>query len=716
MPGVEEAVKPSARGYRSRAATGGLGVAVLLLSALALWLALREPGSQASGGTLRNPIDQRQQTALAFGERSHWLQPWRAYLDTPPATRLRDAIGIQFNVEPAEAAPTARLIARSGFRRARIEVGWDSVSDGEPARLSDPGRLRTYLEALRGNGIRPLLLLNAHHGAPGPTVRLTARLTRAARRGDREVRLDRATARAVAPGRTGLDAPEGKAADVLFTAIRPNGTAVLSKPLPRDLDAGGHPASTLRYEPFGPPRRRDGRRNPVFERTLAGWLEYVRVVTVEARSILGSDAFDVEVWNELGFGSDFLFQERYYDPPRETGKGDVTREILHRTVSFLRDPANALPDVGIGNGFANQRPWDAGSTSPRGLTAIGKHPYYLIRRFPDDSVFDGDAPLDARGRPDFTRERAGDGKPRHRDRFVPRYDAFFPEYILTGIQTEHLIRDISPITTEVYGVRHGRRTHPPGGRPPAVWVTETNLDPSGADPSRPGMTGRGPIGGLTPRDVEHLHAKAALRYLTAFVNKGVSALYLFGAKGENLALIQPAFFEQLRAAPGRQPGDEASGETMQAVGRLARELARAEERVRPRPLRLLSISDDHGHQQFGGDGTPAHPPLRDRDAVAFFPFQLRDGEYLAATYVMTRNLAKLYRREARESDVSRFDLPEAPFRLAIGGLGRGRVRVSASDPLTGDSVRARVVSRSRRRVVVELPLTDSPRLLKLSVR
>src|SRR3954467_3745371 len=80
------------------------------------------------GGTLRKPIDPRQQTSLAFGQRSHWLQPWRAYLDTVPATRRPDAIGINFNVEPAEAEATARLLSESGFRRARVSFGWESIA------------------------------------------------------------------------------------------------------------------------------------------------------------------------------------------------------------------------------------------------------------------------------------------------------------------------------------------------------------------------------------------------------------------------------------------------------------------------------------------------------------------------------------------------------------------------------------------------------------
>jgi len=40
-----------------------------------------------------------------------------------------------------------------------------------------------------------------------------------------------------------------------------------------------------------------------------------------------------------------------------------------------------------------------------------------------------------------------------------------------------------------------------------------------------------------------------------------------------------------------------------------------------------------------------------------------------------------------------------------------RARVSATDPLTGRSSPARIISRSDDRLVVEVEVTDSPRLL-----
>jgi hypothetical protein len=689
---------------RKRVAIAAAAAIAILGAATVVASSLPQP-AESRGGTVVRPIDPRQQTAVAFGERSHWLQPWRGYLDTPPATKLRDAIGIQLNVDPAEAESTARLLAHSGFRRARVEFGWDSVAYSNTRRLSKRDEMRTTLRALKTHRLRPLILLNAHHGAPGPIRPFPATLKAPALRGERQVRLSPGTARRVVPGRTGLNSADGKAADVLFTAVRPGGTATLSKPLPRDMPAGEHPAATLRFAPFGPPRLQDGRPNPRFERTLRGWLQYVRAIIGEARAVLGSDRFDLEVWNELSFGSDFLYQERYYDPPRERGKGEVTEEILRRTVDAVR---RLSPRIGIGNGFANQSPFPAGSTSPRGLTALDKHPYYAIKRFPGGAVYDGNAPLNALGRHDFDEDRLPGDKLLRTDTFTPRYDSLFPEYPLTAIQTEHLIRDLSPLTTDVYGTPHGRKTHPPRGKPPQVWITESSVDPTGADPSDPANPGSGPIRQLTPRDVQHLHAKAALRYYTAFTNKGVSAVHLFAAKGEPFSLVNPAFFQRLARGRGRYPGARAGGETPRAVRRLTKALRGARHLGSTQPLSLLSVSDDHGHIQFEGDGTAAHPPLYDRDVLAFFPFQLRPGRWVAAVYVMSRNLAKLYG--------DGYDKPPAAFRLEIGGLAGRRVRLSATDPLTGASVPVRVVSRRSTAVSVELPVTDSPRLLTLATR
>ncbi len=684
------------RAVRSRVASrpalsAGVGAAlagVVLASVLAL-------ATPASTGTLSTPIDPAQQSALQFGDRSHWLQPWRGYLDTVPARTLRDAVGINFNVEPSQADATARLLSESGFRRARVEIGWDSIDFDSRDQFVDDASMTATLSALRDRGLRPLILLNGHHGAPGPIRSFDARLTEAAPEGARTIQVDPATSQAIVPGRSGLDATDDyKAAAILFAEVEQDGRVSLSAPLPGALAAGSHPASTLAYEPFERPKLSDGSPNPDFEATLAGWLSYVDLVTRRTREILGSTQFDVEVWNELNFGSDFLDAGGYYDPARDTGVGNTEREILERTVSFIRDPARGLDGVGIGDGFANQRPWEAGSTSPPGLTAIDKHLYPEMLRFPGDSPDPGIRPLDASGEPNGTRIDPD----AWREDFIPTYNAFFPEGPLSAIETEHIVRDISPVTTSVFGTAHGRSTHPPGSPPPELWITETGMDFSGT--------------GIAGADAAHLRAKAALRATTAFVNKGVGAVHFYAAQDPDLGLIDDGFFDQVGRDGGGYPGAASAGPTVAAMDRM---MARFEpgQLTAERELSLLLVSDDHDQRQFDGGGTPGRPPLYNRDVLAFLPFQLADDRFVTSVYVMTRDVTEVHQPNLPSSNPARFDLPAATYLLTVGNLDGQAVQASAYDPLTDERVPVQVVSRSSDRAEIELPVTDSPRLLVL---
>jgi hypothetical protein len=679
-----------------------------LLAALTVMAALLPASAHGQGfaGELTNYVDPSQQTLLSYGDESHWLQPWRAYLDTVPATRFRDAIGINFNVNAEQADAAARLLAANGFRRARVEVGFNSVNYANPAQLNGTNSLRTKLLALQKYGIRPLVLLNSHEGGPCPSQPLTIRTIEPAADGATRIRLDPATVAAVVPRRTGLNSfqTSGKMADPLITSVKANGWAQLSRPLIRDLPAGGHNGSTLLYEPFRRPLRATGKREPRFEATLNGWINYVKVVTGEVRAILGSQDFDVEIWNEIHFNSDFLDIDEYYSPDIDTGVGDATEAILAKTVSWMRKRANGVMNVGIANGFASQRKDDAGSTSPPGLTAISKHPYLYggVRRFPPADV-DGIRPLDAQGDPDGTQDESGDWF----ELFTPAYADFHPERYLwatektSSLDMDEFVRDLSPHTTHVDGVAHGRHTHPPGAAPPGVWVTEMNLVPQNASSF-----------GVTSGDRVHMQAKSTLRTLTSFAGKGVSAVYLFAVNFQDYALVDPAFFTSL-GQTGTYPGDDAGGEVMNAVKRLTDAFAGAVPISQPRSLSLEHVGDYAGNVQFAGDGTADHPPLHNRDVLAFLPFQVDPGRFVVPVYVMTSNLAKNYKPGAPTTDPTRFDMPEETYRLTIGGAGGPGTAVSATDPLTGQAVPVTVVSSEADRLVVELPVTDSPRLLTI---
>ena len=419
-------------------------------------------------------------------------------------------------MEPGQLAATARLAAANGIARARVELSWNLMDYDDPGRLADPARVRALLATLRDNGIRPLILLNSNHGEPVPVRRLGLVTTAAAPAGARSVVLTPASAASVVPGRTGLDATDRfKAAATIITAVGAGGAATLSRPLQAALPAGPHPGTTLRFEPFARPTLAGGAPNPAFERALDGWLDYATAIATEARDVLGPGNFDLEVWNELSFGSDFLDIDTYYDPAIDSGPGDpftvTTDALLRRTVAALREPGLALGPVGIGSGFASQRPWDAGSTSPPGLSALDKHPYPPRLTFPQDQAPSTIRALDARGQPDGSR---GPGDI-WQGAFTPAYQAYFPEHFLSAIQTEHLVRDLSPITTSLFGTDHGRLTSPPGAPAPRMWVTEVNMAPGA---------------GLGAAARARFRAKVALRSVVAFAAKGVEAVHLYGAR------------------------------------------------------------------------------------------------------------------------------------------------------------------------------------------
>jgi hypothetical protein len=666
-----------------------------VLIVIALCCVATACGADNQPTTMTNYTSKSQE--LEWGYRSQWKQPWRSYLETVPATTFLHAVGINFNVPVNQAAATAKLLGDSGFTRARIEIGWNSVEYNNPGKLT-PAKaqsLRAQLTALKENGIRPLILLNANSGEPTPVKKETVTLAAAAPAGATEIHVSSGDVSKLVAGRSGIT-ENGVAAQVLFKSVAANGTVTLSQPLPVALPAGSLGVTTLRFEPFRAEKLANGSANPAFGATMAGWLEYVAAVTQEAKAILGSDQFDVEVWNELGFGSQFLSVENYYSPGIEGGRKENEEAILRGTIAYIRNAANGLTDVGIGNGFSDERPWEAGSTSPVGLTAIDKHPYHGLVRFPEGEAPNGNRPLNGEGR--LAAATQGSNGVWH-ESFTPTYDAFFPEYWLSGIQTETLVHDLSPNASKIGNVEHGRGTHPAGGEAPQVWITEVGLDPT-----------EGPAEHLSAADIEHIKAKTTLRYLTSYINKGVTNLDFYAASDGNYSLVNQSFFSALSSSPSIYPGDAKGGETMTAVRRLTESMKGASELSKPRSLTLQSLTDYENKTQFEGNGTSAYPSLYNREVFAFLPFQVTNTKFVVPVYVMTRNVEQEYEGG---SSPTRFDLPAEKYKMVIGGVYGQGATASATDPLTGATVPVQIVGHSAESITVEMEVTDSPRLLSI---
>jgi len=381
--------------------------------------------SPESGEVLEDPIDPRFLTDVSFGRRSFWLQPWRAYIDTWPASRLLDSVGIAFPAQDEDAEATAQLLQESGFKLARMQISWNALSYSEPTTLlpSHLASIGARLTAMQRHGLRPLIVLDANSEDPTPFKLVKLETTAAAAAGAQTVKLTPASAAQVVPGRTGFNGLSFPgSADILITSVGAGDVAHLSRALLAPLAAGSHGGTTLRYAPFQPPKLANGETNPAFAATLAGWLAYVHAVCAEAASVVGPGGYDIEVWNELSFGSQFLNSEHYYaagsgsgteggsegeeagEEAASEGEGEtegegaapphgkphkmivnkeIQKALLDETVAYVRNPANGFsPAVGITDGFASETPFPSGADAPLGMTALSKHPYTGPKDFP----------------------------------------------------------------------------------------------------------------------------------------------------------------------------------------------------------------------------------------------------------------------------------------------------------------------------------------------
>lgn len=345
-----------------------------------------------------------------------------------------------------------------------------------------------------------------------------------------------------------------------------------------------------------------------------------------------------------------------------------------------------MSGVRVGDGFASNDPRPSAATSPPGLAVINKHPYaplWAVYPGVDDLVRGrsplGDPALDALGRPDG------------QDEFAPTFRSHFPEHFLTGMETDHLIRDLSPITTQIDGVPHGRAT----GQA-KIWVSEHTLAP------------------VVPNDAvnRHVQPKIVLRSLLAYVGAGADLVELYSADDEQFGLVDPGFFTAVRAGGGAYPGEDAGGGTMAAMRRLSQTLGPGYGDAGAQ-LRLKAIGDCHDNAQFGGDpwGSPGRPPLYNRDVLAFFPFQAGPSRHVVPYWVMTRDVAKGYRTELGAGDPARYDFRPEGYTLQIGRIRGATPRVSTVDPVTGEQPRTVLVDRTGDVITVQVEATDSPRLL-----
>jgi len=684
---------------------------------------------KTASAELAGPYEDPLQAQVAFGRRSFFLAPWRAWMDTWPASRYLECLGVNYNVGTKEADAVAAVLAEAGIRSARVEIGMGSFKYEDPAQLSDPAGVRQRLAALKKCGIRPLILLNANSGWPCPAMRTDVKLLKDAAQGARELFIDKTDD--LRPGYTGLRGMAYQIAFPLITRVdKDTGRCDLSAPLPKPLAAGRLELYTLKYAPFGGEFLADGKPNPAARETVDGWMTYVAAICCFAKEALGTEGaadagFDLEVWNEYTFGSQYLDDKNYYTPPREyrkprfTYKGkDFNHEvILPMTVDYANDPANKLPGVVVISGLANQRPWDNGTDLWPGQTGFSRHYYCGLR---PSGEFDGregllspetdksknHIPINALGKPDAARE----GDP---PAFTPVLRISMPEVWFYGYKTELMAREVLPWPDVMKG--HGRYSHPGTGRPAQVWQTEFNLDRQPWASELMKQTGAAKNDPRLAALMHHVGAKALLRTYIFQGHKGVHTIEVFAARGDdiNLGVIPTAFFDTLKKENFQLTDVVRAlrGKQLDAVGRATKLMRTGKAIQTARPLSVARLVEEKPRLVFRGDGSPEHPDRFNRDDFACLPYQLAADRFAVAYYVVTRNLGHAWAKDRDPLDPARYDMPEQPFQLTLSNVRGEGAKVSAYDPLLDREVPVRVLAASAKDVTVGLPTVDYPRLL-----
>ena len=587
-----------------------------------------------------------------------------------------------------------RHLAKHGIKRIRLEIGWGSLDYGTESQIANADRIAAVLSACRRYHVRPLILLNGNAGVPCPCEMFNRTLASGASAGAKSVTLTDASG--LRPGYSGLSNLTGYIAAESFVTSIAGDTVTLSKPLPHAIGAGASvPMATLKYRPFSTPGSEES------QAALRGWRRYVAVVGAFAKShtaISPADAgYDLEVWNELTFGSQFLSIRNYEpaaaNPDARADDSAVYRDLLVATADEAAAYPQIFAGVRIADGFASTIPWPAASTEPARIVAISKHPYRGRSSFPSAKI--PGTPLNALYQPDHSG-------------WEPRYTAYFPEFPDTMIQTESLMRDLSPVTSQIYGIKHGTRSRP--GRVTPLWITEAGMAPDEDDPAIDG------------RAAMRLKAKTTLRYYAFYLGQGAGLVTLYNDTGgdRGFGLVSDAFFKYSDRLGAAYPADDTSltSPALAAVGAMAQAMSKDIDLYIGTPgeplraVKLLSASGDKRRIQFPGDGTTAHPPLYDSDVFAFLPVQVNPHRFAIAYYVMTRDVRHVYNHSA--TDGRQYDMPEETFRLSVSGINHKGLHLECYDPICNTTSRVEsAAATGPNSFSVKVSAVDYPRILIL---
>ncbi|MCM8786031.1 MAG: PA14 domain-containing protein, partial [Candidatus Omnitrophica bacterium] len=400
--------------------------------------------------------------------------------------------------------------------------------------------------------------------------------------------------------------------------------------------------------------------------------KYVKLICELAKKAgLEDKDFELEIWNELTFGSAFISGiNSYYDPPKVNFKVDFLRpgghawEIGKRTVDYVKEN---FPNTRVIWGFSNTTFFHTPIIElPPKIDGQSYHPY-------------------------------GTGKKNVSKDYPPqiRYpwyiEGYIPDELLwcmpegwahLQVQCETLVHLLNP---------ESRKTKTKGVERFYHYMTEHGFD---------GFEAK--IG--NEEEALLYKAKSLIRALMFWLNKGISKIYIycdyssdnrgFGLLNSKIPLIDYKNYKE----------DELLTPALKALKNVVDRFKDSEDLkgVRQLDVEVTSIGQQYkvfGKVKYiGKEETPPPPPeLYYRDMFVFLPFQVSKNKFICGVYVMSYDITN--------------PPPPMKFRLNIKNVYGDRTNVTYYDPIEDKEKDIKIVEKSKNNIKLELETVEYPRLL-----
>src|SRR6266446_3149540 len=695
---------------------------------------------------------------------SYWLNPWRCYMDTRVLDDFYNCLGVNHSVNSAFVNSTvgwnsiAQVCATAGIKHMRIEVDWGAFTYSNVNVLSNPLTLQFYsdiLNACKNNGIRPLILLNANHISPCPFFFFNPTTTAQSNIGSTTVSFSPSDVSQILPGYTGLmSSPNNPGMGFpLFTSVD-SGTGICTTSATLTVTNGSIQLVTMKYHPFSGSLNADNSTNPFCQETINGWVLFVQNSCALVSGILGNNNFDVEIWNKLSNGSNFLDEKNYYSPaPRVTdwthtnwGATCHYNNNFYALAAISADTIKAgWPGTRVINGLANTLPWWSGISAWKTWDFNSRHFYSSsgVTSYANNNqggshgVF---APVNYNGGLDG---HTSSGSPPSIDisnhtivagtAWAPTFRLGCPEAPFWGVFQNGICQKIQAIPSGYTNARFaGQADIDNFGRDwMNMWRGSTNFwgGLCGETETETNFSRKTFLNniqtetGCTTTDSRFItlaywiQAKALMRIFPFYSHKGVQLVSIYTLQDNNdngFSLLPLSFITALMANNGVLTSGIAAqvGLPLLSLGNLVNFLKSLQSTLTTLvPLTVTSINEFDPVLVFSGDGTAVHPDRYQGENFAILPFQASDSVYAIFCYAATNEMCYDYEVNSDPINTSNYQMPDQYYDVCITGFKNRVTSCRQYDTLTMSYISDAPFTYINSVLTVRLTSTDYSRIL-----